>query len=104
MVPAVSVLRASGMCPADIFAQFDEPPPIRGHRAVAQWFARLLQARRICECEPEAIAVQFLGGLISRHALRHTLGDRFPDGGPRYIESLAGTLWAALQPHSEASP
>lgn len=98
LLPRLSVMKAAGLCPKDIFDQFDEPPPVVGHRALTGWFARLAEHGRARVPRPEATALAFLGSLQARHALRHAIGETYPDGGPFYLDVLVETFWAGIAP------
>jgi AcrR family transcriptional regulator len=98
MMPTFVMLRASGMCSADLFESPDELPPVRAVRAFTRWFAALHDDGRIHAPRPGAVAVALLGALQARHALRHAVGESFPDGEPDYLETLVSVFVEGLQP------
>ncbi len=101
-MPAISMLKAAGFCPAEVFCDHDVPPPIRALRALQQWFEAVHAQGRLAFEDSEAIAIAFLGSLQARHAVRSFLPS-YPSGGPRYIESLVDTTLNGIAPkESEA--
>lgn len=98
VMPAIATLKAAGVRPTDIFDPDDDPPPIKAHRAISGWFARLVEAGRIEVDDCDALAVAFLGALQAPHALRHIIGRQYPDGGPNYAEVLVDTLLTGIAP------
>jgi AcrR family transcriptional regulator len=94
MAPALATLRASGVRVEDMFAQFEEPPPIRAVRVLGRWFEAA--AAREVDIDFGALAIAFLGTMQARHMSRHLLGKAFPDGGPRYLETVVSVFARAL--------
>ncbi len=78
-VPCISVLRATGMAPADLAGQYEVPPPIRTHEALAAWFRRAKRLGLVVHGSPRSMALAFLGALHLRAFMAHIAGDRFPD-------------------------
>jgi AcrR family transcriptional regulator len=104
MAPFLSVLRASGLTPKDMFERFDEPPPLRAVRALTAWLSTLHGAGRVHVPSPEAAALAFLGGLQSRHFMQHTCGHSYPKGGADYVEVFAHLYYRGIAPLSEPRP
>jgi AcrR family transcriptional regulator len=97
MMPTFLMLRASGLCPRDLFDPDTPAPPIRAIRALTNWIARLHEQARVHAPQPQAIALAFFGGLQSRHAMRHAIGEHYPDGGPHYIDTFVSVFSAGLR-------
>lgn len=101
-MPAISMLKAGGICPSDVFKEMDEPPPIRAVRALRSWFEALRSQGRVTFEDSEAIALAFLGSLQARHAVRSFLPS-YPTGGEHYLEVLVDTtLHGIASKESEA--
>ena len=99
---AISMLKAGGFCPSDVFKEMDEPPPIRAVRALRSWFEALRSQGRVTFEDSEAIALAFLGSLQARHAVRSFLPS-YPTGGEHYLEVLVDTtLHGIASKESEA--
>jgi AcrR family transcriptional regulator len=99
MMPTFVMLRASGVCPGHLFEASEERlPPVRAVEAVTGWFTRLHAEGRIDAPRPGALAVALFGALQARHALRHAVGESFPDGEPEYLETLVGLFVSGLRP------
>jgi AcrR family transcriptional regulator len=101
MMPTFVMLRSSGLCPQELFEPSGELPPVRAVRAFTQWFAALHEQGRIVAPRPRALAVALLGALQARHALRHAVGESFPDGEPDYLETLVALFVEGLRPAVE---
>jgi len=101
-MPAITMLKAAGFCPSEVFKDQEVPPPIRAIAALRSWFETLREQGRVTFDDSEAIAVAFLGALQARHALRSFLSD-YPSGGPNYLEILVDTTLQGIAPkRSEA--
>lgn len=101
-MPAISMLKAAGFCPSEVFKEMDEPPPLRAVRALRSWFDALHSQGRVTFDDPEAIAIAFLGSLQARHAVRSFLPS-YPTGGERYLDALVDTTLHGIAPkESEA--
>ena len=94
MAPAMATLRASGVCIEEMFANFEEPPPIRAVKALRAWFEAA--AADDLDLDLQAMALAFIGAMQARHMSRHLLGDAFPDGGPNYLQTIVAVFACAL--------
>lgn len=96
-MPAMSMLKAAGFCPAEVFQDQPVPAPIRTVRALRAWFDTLREQGRVRFDNAEATAVAFLGALQARHAVRSFLPS-YPSGGSNYLESLVDTMLQGIAP------
>ena len=99
MAPALATLRASGVCAAEMFANFEEPPPVRAVKALMAWFEAA--AAPGVQLDLQATAIAFMGTMQARHMSRHLLGDAYPDGGPQYLETIVTIFARALTEGAE---
>jgi AcrR family transcriptional regulator len=74
LAPAMSTLRASGIHPAELMREFDEPPPLRAVRLLKEWFCRARERGLVDIADAHVVATSFLGALHLRHMHMHLLG------------------------------
>lgn len=99
MMPAIAVLRASGITPESMLEHFPgEPLPCRVHTTMTRFFATLHEQGRATVASPEAAAMAFMGAMHSRHNLQHILGDRAPEVGDDYPERMVELFWSGMKP------
>ena len=79
LMPGMSLLRAAGISPPQIFAQHDKPPPVRGHRALTLWLQKAQEQGLIRACHVEIAAQTFLGALQSRVFISQLCGEPLVD-------------------------
>lgn len=63
LIPKMSMIMATGLQRADLFEGMREPPPVRGVKALANYFHQEQQRGRLRRCDPEIAARMFLGML-----------------------------------------
>lgn len=98
LMPALAMLKSSGFCPGGVFEGEENPPPVRAVQGLARWFTLLNETGRARISNPVGIAVALFGSLQARHMMRAVIGDRYPDGGPDYLETIVHTIWAGIAP------
>jgi AcrR family transcriptional regulator len=96
MLPAIAVLRAAGLGPADVLGHREVPPPVLAHRTLSGWFRRLHELGRARIPHPQSTAMMFLGALHARHMLGHMLGSHAPKLEPDFLQNLVDVLWAGI--------
>ncbi|MEM6994753.1 MAG: TetR/AcrR family transcriptional regulator [Myxococcota bacterium] len=96
MFPIISVMRAAGIDPHEMFARFDEPPPVAAVRALAAWFTALHEQGRVHVDDPLAAAKAFIGGLQGRHFLRHACGAALPASPPDSARGFARIFFRGI--------
>lgn len=98
MVPAMSVLRCSGIEPETLLQRYAVPPPLRAKHAVTEWLQRARDAGLIRRCAPEVAARALLGALQARSFYAHVL-DQHPDDNPQGdAQAVVNLLWDGLAP------
>ena len=99
MMPALSVLKASGVALENMLKRFPGgPPPVRAHEALTAFFTTLHEQGRAHVPQPRATALVFMGAVSSRHNLCHMLGDQAPDIGENYSDHMVEFIWAGMKP------
>lgn len=101
MMPCVAALRASGVPPQRILAQYEEPPPLAVHRAVVQWLEQARHRGRIREVDPAAMAFALMGALHVRSFLSHVLRTDF-GAVDSYLDDLVELFWRGLRLERDA--
>ena len=79
LMPGMSLLRAAGISPPQIFAHHDKPPPVRGHQALTRWLQEAQERGLIRACNVEIAAQTFLGALQSRVFISQLCGQPLVD-------------------------
>jgi len=99
MVPNLMCLRAAGILPEDLLAQFDIPPPMVAQQALSAWLARGMAQGRLRRTDPSALAYALLGALHLKvfvsHVSRQPLS---PTELSSYAEDVVDALWGGLKP------
>ena len=78
MTPAMMMLRASGIEPADLLNRYEVPPPARAMALLTQWFQQAIDAGRIRRVQANELAVTFIGAIHGRCFLQHIAGASLP--------------------------
>jgi len=106
IIPCASVLRASGIEVEEIFERYgDAPPPIQAHKALKTWFLKARDHGRIGPCDPDSLAMVFLGALQIRSFLAHVAGDHVPASGTNsYLQGVIDLLWNGIAPKDPNPP
>ena len=101
MMPCVAVLRASGVSPQRILAQYEEPPPLAVHGALVSWMETARRNGSVREVDPSTAAMAMMGAVHVRSFLAHLLCRDFGsfDG---YLDDLADLLSRGLRPEEGA--
>ncbi|MEM6925752.1 MAG: helix-turn-helix domain-containing protein [Myxococcota bacterium] len=102
VIPRMATLWASGCDVRQIMSQFDLPPPVRGLRALTQWFAVARDAGRIHCDNPKVSALMMIGSLHGRAFMGTILGDAVNADLEAYSSQLANTMWRGLAPKEES--
>lgn len=74
VVPAIAILRASGLNPEKMFGKRNEPPPVRIVRHLSSWFKRAQKKGLVRKFNTDSLAHMLIGAVFHRHFLVHTLG------------------------------
>lgn len=99
LTPCVSILRASGVDLHAVFARYEVPPPVLGHKALSAWFARAMEAGLLRRSDPDAAAFMLLGSFQVRVFMQHVVGYApVPSDGEVYAASVVEVLWKGLCP------
>ncbi|MEE9386146.1 MAG: TetR/AcrR family transcriptional regulator [Nannocystaceae bacterium] len=98
IIPCMAVLSAAGFEKKDVCASYDEPPPVKAHRALSTWLEALEAQRRTDLPSPRSAATIILGALQARHMLRYMLGPAAPATSPNYLDDIVDLLWRGMQP------
>ncbi len=97
MVPRMTALRASGIDPHELIGRHPNPPPVRGHRAMADWLRRAEGRGLIRTADPDHAATVFLGALHGRIFFQHVLGQPASEAeDTAYLASLVDLMWKGL--------
>ncbi len=98
-VPAMSVIRASGISQEERLASFKVAPPVVAKRTLIAWLLRSRQRGLIRAVDSEAAATMILGALQCRAFMAHITGHA-PSGSSDdgYVEALADLLTHGLAP------
>ena len=112
MIPAMSVLRSSGLDHRQAFTRYDVPPPVRAQQAIAAWLrVAQEQGRLSSHFDPGPTAMVIMGALHFRFFLCHVVLDSeanpagldgVPDV-PTYARSVIDSLWVGIAPEGSAS-
>ncbi len=88
---------------ARIRRQLEEPPSLRGLKALTRYFEREMALGRMRAGDPEVVARALMGALLN-HAFFKLIGvhARRPISARRYVTSLIDVLWDGLQPEAAA--
>lgn len=98
LVPRMALSRSFGLDHCLIEGE-DEPPPLRSHRAIADWMQRAIDSGRARACDPDHLAFIFLGSLHVRPWFMHVLGQpRRPVERPAYVANVVDLISSALCP------
>ena len=104
MMPTLVILRASGIAPTDFAEPGLEPPPIRHHKTLKEWFERAHTQGLLDVPHPETAAQAFMGSLHARAMVAHLWGKPMvPMSNPEYIQQFVGTLLIGLRREPEES-
>ena len=98
-VPALWMLRASGMEPKHMFKHFEVPPPVRGQRILANWLRQLHEQNRAHVPAPDSIALALIGALHANNLFRHVVGEEFVTVDRKtYVEDIVQHIWVGIAP------
>lgn len=101
VTPRIAVLWAAGCAVHDVVARFEEPPPVRGIRALTSWFAEAKAEGRVDCDNPKAAALMMLGSLHGRAFMGTMLGDAVVADLEHYESQLTNTMWRGIAPKEE---
>jgi AcrR family transcriptional regulator len=102
LIPCLAMLRAA-VDPREIMARHPNPPPVRGRRALAAWFAEAADRGLVRSVEPGSAAQALIGAMHGRAFMKHVTADIQPspyqdDELDPYVEHLLDVLWRGLAP------
>ncbi len=98
-VPAMSVIRASGMSTEEILASFKVAPPLVAKQTLIGWLLRSVERGLIRPVDSEAAATMILGALQFRVFLARMTGQAPPESPEEgYVDHLADLLTHGLAP------
>ena len=102
IAPRLVALRASGIPPAEVFAAYDEPPPLAALNGVTHWLERCQKRGLIVCSECRETAAAFLGAFQFPTFLAHTanLGTIDVDEKAR-VDAVVHLFCRALVPQAE---
>ncbi len=99
LVPALWMLRASGMDPTAMFERFETPPPVKGKQLLAAWFKKLHDSDRAHVPQPDTVALAFIGALHTSNFFRHVAGDELIGVSREdYVHGVVETFWSGIAP------
>ncbi len=100
-VPAMSVIRASGMSTEEILASFKVAPPLVAKRTLIGWLVRSGERGLIRPVDPEAAATMILGALQFRVFMARMTGHAPPESSDEgYVDHLTDLLTHGLAPEA----
>jgi len=99
VVPAMMVIRASGISQEELLASFKEAPPVVAKRTLIAWLHRSVERGLIRPVDSEAAATMILGALQFRAFMVQITGST-PSGSSHeeYVDHLADLLVHGLAP------
>jgi len=102
VLPALAVMRDSGIDLHKIASKLDTPPPVRARKALTAWLAVAHAQGRLDAPEPEPIAMALLSSVQARCFMHHMMGDaaQLPPVEP-YVETVVRQFWRGMAPRSE---
>ena len=101
LVPAMHVLRSSGIAPEQLF-EGEAPPPVLAHRALSRWLARADELGLARVEAPEEVALAFMGSIEILAFMAHMVGEHFAQMDPEtHVRRVVDGLWFGLAPAGE---
>ena len=97
--PAIGVLKASGIDLHEVLAGFDEAPPVRVRRELAEWMQRMHQDGLFARAPFDSLALVLMASIQGRVMLEHVANMSVP---PDYLDDVLDLFWRRLAP--EESP
>jgi AcrR family transcriptional regulator len=98
IIPGLAVLREAGIGPEE-WLNKPEPPPVRSHRTLTEWFRRAQAQGRLREGDPNVMASLFLAGLQHRYFLAHVTGRSVPpEEEDPWLERMVDIFWHGVAP------
>ncbi len=105
LIPALWMLRASGMDPKAMFANMETPPPVKGQRLLAAWFRALDTQGRARVPSPDSVAMAFIGALHANNFFRHVVGEEFVKvDRQEYVLQVVDQFWSGIAPSKGNQP
>jgi AcrR family transcriptional regulator len=99
VVPAMMVIRASGISHEELLASFEVAPPIVAKQTLIAWLLRSVERGLIRPVDPEAAATMILGALQFRaFMVQITRSAPFRSSDEEYVDYLADLLVHGLAP------
>lgn len=93
MAPAIGMLRSMGRDVAEELLAYDEPPPLRMHRALSGFLRRATERGMLRELDHDAMAMLIMGSLHARKFLSFVSGQPMPGGSTEaYIAAIVDIL------------
>ncbi len=103
LIPKVSMLMANGPARAQMFSQMREPAPVRGLKALANYFHAEQKRGRLRRCDPEIAARMFLGTLQNFAFFELCgLNEYMPMPRQTFVRGVVDNLLRGLEQHDES--
>lgn len=98
----ISVLRFSGIDPRDLMARYEEAPPLRDIRVLAEWLDKAARQNLIRPIDSQAMAMMMLTSMHGPAMLTDMLG-KHPTGHSQsqYVNFVADIVLQGLQHNSK---
>jgi AcrR family transcriptional regulator len=94
LMPRIIVLRSRGLL-HPFMQSLPDPPPVRAHRALTQYFTREIELGRFRTFHPSAAASLLLGAL-THFVLVEELGGAIGASDRDFVRDLVETLWQGI--------
>lgn len=78
VLPRMALFKAAGISPLEVLDRFDMPPPVRGQRALKQWFDRAVELGMLRARDTDSLAFVFMGALHGRTMLSALAAQQLP--------------------------
>lgn len=103
LIPKMSMIMATGLQRGELFDGMRQPPPVRGLKALANYFHREQQRGRLRRCDPEIAARMFLG-VLQNFAFFEICGlnDYLPMPRQTFVRGIVDNLLRGIGEESAA--
>jgi AcrR family transcriptional regulator len=97
ILPRITMFWASRVTQPCDFKHMAEPPPVKIHRKLTEFFAREIALGRMRQCDPQFAAAAYLGA-IHHLAMLEMMGRQDAIPARSYAEEMVELLWRAFAP------